>query len=85
MHVGVAGSNPGWGMKIQHAVQLKKKKRLFKGFPGGSVVKNLPAVDKGHQFNPWSRKIPHAMEQLSLCATTTEPAQLRSPPTATRE
>ena len=25
-----------------------------------------------HRFNPWSRKIPHAMEQLSLCATTTE-------------
>ena len=26
-----------------------------------------------HRFNPWSRKIPHALEQLSLCTTTTEP------------
>ena len=28
---------------------------------------------QGHRFEPWSRKIPHATEQLSLCATTTEP------------
>ena len=29
---------------------------------------------QGHGFQPWSGKIPHAGEQLSLCATTTEPA-----------
>ena len=29
---------------------------------------------KGHRFDPWSGKIPHAAEQLSPCATTTEPA-----------
>ena len=28
---------------------------------------------RGHGFDPWSRKIPHAVEQLSLCATTAEP------------
>ena len=27
---------------------------------------------RGHRFGPWSGKIPHAMEQLSLCATATE-------------
>ena len=26
-----------------------------------------------HGFDPWSGKILYAMEQLSLCATTTEP------------
>ena len=26
-----------------------------------------------HGFEPWSGKIPHAAEQLSPCATTTEP------------
>ena len=31
---------------------------------------------RGHGFEPWSGKIPHAMEQQSLCATTTEPARL---------
>ena len=28
---------------------------------------------KGHGFNSWSRKIPHDMQQLSPCATITEP------------
>ena len=43
------------------------------GFPGGAVVKNLPANAGGHGFDPWSGKIPHAAEQLSPCATATEP------------
>ncbi|KAJ8777852.1 hypothetical protein J1605_014109 [Eschrichtius robustus] len=30
------------------------------------------AVMRGHGFKSWSGKIPHATEQLSLCATTTE-------------
>ena len=44
-------------------------------FPGGTVVKNPPANQcRGHGFEPWSGKIPHATEQLTPCATTTEPA-----------
>ena len=43
------------------------------GFPGGTVVRSLPANARGHGFEPWSGKILHAMEQLSPCATTTEP------------
>ena len=31
---------------------------------------------RGHGFEPRSGKIPHAAEQLSPCATTTEPARL---------
>ena len=27
---------------------------------------------RGHGFEPWSGKIPHAVEQLSTCATATE-------------
>ena len=30
---------------------------------------------RGHGFEPWSGKIPHAAEQLSPCATTTEPVR----------
>ena len=26
-----------------------------------------------HRFNPWTRKMPHPVEQLSPCATATEP------------
>ena len=43
-------------------------------FPGGPVVKNPPANAGGQGFDPWSGKMPHAAEQLSPCATTTEPA-----------
>ena len=44
----------------------------MKGFPGGSVVKNLP-VNAGDSFDPWGRNFPHVVEQLSLWATTMEP------------
>ena len=51
------------------------------GFPGGSLMGNLPA---NAGFNPWSRKIPQAMEQQSLHLTTPEPV-LRSPGAAATE
>ena len=35
--------------------------------------KELACQCKGHGFEPWPGKIPHATEQLSPCATTTEP------------
>ena len=40
------------------------------GFPGGSVVRKLPA--NVGEFDPWSRNIPHAEEELNLGATTLE-------------
>ena len=36
--------------------------------------KNQPA--NAGEMDSWSRKIPHALEQLSLCSTATEPAYL---------
>ena len=43
------------------------------GFPGGPMVKNLPANarDEG-SISGSGTTIPNAVEQLSLCATTTE-------------
>ena len=35
---------------------------------------------RGHGFEPWSGKIPHATEQLGPWATTTEPARLEPVP-----
>ena len=52
----------------------KSSETEHRGFPGGTMVKNPLGQCGGHRFEPWSRKIPHATEQLSLCATTTEPA-----------
>ena len=39
-------------------------------FPGGAVDKESACQCRGHGFEPWSRKIPHAAEQLSPRATT---------------
>ena len=43
-------------------------------FPGGKVDKNPPANAEDMDSDPWSSKSPHAMEQLSPCATATEHA-----------
>ena len=52
-------------------------KRHYGGFPGGSVVKNLPANAGDMGLIPgWSWNIPHATEQLSPCTTATEPVIL---------
>ena len=60
------------------------------GFPGGTVGKQSACQFRGHRFNPWSGKIPHPVEQLSPCGTTTEPTPRAHEPllslcSATRE
>ena len=37
------------------------------------MIKNLPANAEDNRFNPWSRTIPRAAEQLNLFAVTIEP------------
>ena len=46
-------------------------------FPDGPGYESV-LQSKGCQFDPWSGKIPHAMEQQSLCTTTADPT-LKSP------
>ena len=53
-------------IKTHFSIKIKQ----YLDFPGGAVVKNLPA---GAGFEPWSGKLPYATEQLSLRATATEP------------
>ena len=60
---------------------LKKK---IRGLPWWLSGKESACQCRRHGFNPWSWKIPHAMEQQSLCATTIEPV-LWSPRAATFE
>lgn len=51
--------------------QLQNK--LFRDFAGGLVVEN-PPCNAGHVSSiPGRGKIPHGMERLSSCPTTTEP------------
>ena len=49
------------------------------------VVQWLSFQCRGHGFDPWSRKIPHAVRQLSLWATATKACTLQSPHAATPE
>ena len=54
----------------------KKKKIRTKADGGASLVVQwlrIACQCRGHEFEPWSRKIPYAAEQLSPCTTTTEP------------
>ena len=46
---------------------------MHENFPGGAVSKHLPINAGDMDLIPLSGKIPHAMEKLSPCATTTEP------------
>ena len=43
------------------------------GLPLGLSGNESACQCRRHQFDPWFRKIPHALEKLSLCTRTTEP------------
>ena len=70
----------GSGSRIQrmasrHAVRTVLKTETKGDFPGGPVDKNPPAnAGDTEGFDPWSKKIPHAAGNQSLCATATDPA-----------
>ena len=49
-----------------------EKEISLPGFPVAQWLR-ITCQCRGHGFKPWSGKIPHATEQLSPCATTTEP------------
>ena len=53
--------------------QMTPKKRCLhaKGFPGGTVVRTHPPMQRTHSI-PGLGKMPHATEQLSPWATATE-------------
>ena len=65
------------------------KRFCCQDFPGGTVVRNPPANVGGQEFESWSGKMPHVVEQLSWGTTITEPAacepQLLSPRATTTE
>ena len=60
-----------------------KKKKLGTSLVVQWIQICLPVLE--HGFDPWSGVIPHAAEQLSLCATTKEPARVYSPYPVTGE
>ena len=63
--------------KIQGAAPFLNK-RLMAGLPWWHSGWESACQCRGHGFEPWCGRIPHATEQLGLWATTTEPAHLES-------
>ena len=62
-------------MKFESEAAIQKYSHS-RDFPGGPEVKAPCSPCGGHGFNPWLRKIPHAVEQLGLGATPMEPTEL---------
>ena len=44
--------------------KINDQEYVFWGFPVGAVVEKSACQCRGHGFEPWSGKIPHAAEQL---------------------
>ena len=44
----------------------------FNTFPWWHRRQESAGQCRGHRFDPWSGKIPHASEKLSLCAATSK-------------
>ena len=70
----------GEATKRPHKARLKGSEKLIKirrmGLPWWYSGWESACQCRGHGFEPWSGKIPHAAEQLGPWAKTTEPARL---------
>ena len=63
-----------------YSVGFTQRRILLRGLSWCSSGKESACQCRGHGFNPWSRKIPHAVGQLSPSNTNTEPThQLPAP------
>ena len=75
-----AHEHNAWGHFIQRNHQQKCLKNValnrLQGLPWWCSGWESACQCRGHGFEPWSGKIPHAVEQLSPCATATEHAHL---------
>ena len=67
---GIPGKSPMFPRPISSSIKNGQK-----DFPGGTVDKKSACQCRGHGFDPWSGKIPHAAEQPSPRTTTPEPAR----------
>ena len=61
---------------VARNTQTSLNKNRTSGLPWWRSCWQSACQCRGHGFEPWSEKIPHAAEQLGPWATTTEPARL---------
>ena len=62
--------------RLRSEVKFLKNKNRGRGLPWWRSGWESACQCRGHGFEPWSGKIPHAAEQLGPWATTTEPERL---------
>ena len=67
LEVAFIGSSLRWYLDIIENVKLDLE------LPSWSSGQEFACQCRGHGFEPWSGKIPRAVEQQSPCTTTTEP------------
>ena len=60
--------------RIKKIIQMNLYKKQKQGLPWWRSGWESACQCRGHGFEPWSGRIPHAAEQLGPCATATEPA-----------
>ena len=61
------GTGPGYRKEVGF------RKKYVLGLPCYSSSKESVCQSRGHRFDPWFGKIPHATRQLILCAAPSEP------------
>ena len=71
-------------LTVNPCSSYKTRLRNYPGRPRWLSDGESACQSRGRRFDPWSRRIPHASEQLSPCATALEPL-LWSPGAATTE
>ena len=69
-------TNKCFTWKLGYSTQQKLTSREEVGFPWWRSGWESACQCRGHGFEPWSGKIPHATGQLGPWATVTEPARL---------
>ena len=68
-HAGIGGVS--LGRRLRSLLWHRRKKE--EAIPWWLNGKEPTCQGRRHGFSPWTGKIPHVVEQLSLCATTIEP------------
>ena len=58
---------------INTCINMDEPQNNYVGLPWWYSGWESTCQFRGHWFNSWSREIPRALEQLSLCTTTTDP------------
>ena len=75
------GQNRRWGRLLMRSLRVNKSigwplsENPGEGLPWWRSGWESACQCRGHRFEPWSGRIPHAVEQLGPWATTTEPAR----------